>query len=309
MPNLRHQRSNDRIADLPYRSRNQVTAVHRWIDSALLVVGMSVLTLLRMSDNSRVDQLPTRWITVALLVYGGWSCSRSFAMVVSLTAISIWCWIEASGNPNWTGFTFGQMIRFVVATWLVWWANGIRAALIRAHDAARLDSLTGLPNRRAITEALDAELSRLRRFGRPFTLVMLDCDGFKGINDDQGHASGDHVLRLIGKALRQNTRRYDCIGRLGGDEFVLVLPEADSSAAELIVERLRAALRHEVERQFPSLTFSVGVVTFHSGDLELDECLGRADTAMYAAKKSGKDQTRFEIVESLARPAIAVTPK
>jgi diguanylate cyclase (GGDEF)-like protein len=199
---------------------------------------------------------------------------------------------------TWTELLPGQLIRLVVAVWMVAWIARLRERLAQAHRLARLDSLTGLPNRQALVEALDAELSRTRRFGRPFTVALLDCDGFKGINDRGGHLAGDEVLRRIGFALRQQTRRYDCVGRLGGDEFLLVLSEVDRDDAALIAERLRAALRHFVEREYPSLTFSLGVVTFRSADLHWEECIRRADDAMYAAKRQGPDQTRFEVIDT-----------
>lgn len=277
-----------------------------WLAPAVLVVGFALLTVLRLQDDSERSALPTRWIAVALLVFGGWTCSRPVSYGVSLLALSGWCWIESYQIENWSGLTTGQIVRFLVSAGLVWWSHHIRDLLQQAHRLARLDSLTGLPNRQALVEALEAELCRTRRSGRPFSLALFDCDGFKGINDRSGHVVGDDVLRRIGLALREHTRRYDCVGRLGGDEFLLVLSEVDRDEAVLVAERLRAALRHFVERQYPSLTFSLGVVTFHSADAAWEECLRRVDETMYAAKRSGRDQTRFEVVEATTSPAVSL---
>jgi len=264
---------------------------------ALLIVGLMLVTACRMGDTTGRITLPATWLLVALLVVAGWSCSRQVALGATLISLLVWCWIEAAAAVNWTELLPGQCMRFVVALWLVAWMSRLRERLAQAYRLARLDSLTGLPNRQALVEALDAELSRTRRFDRPFTVALLDCDGFKGINDRGGHLAGDEVLRRIGLALRQHTRRYDCVGRLGGDEFLLVLSEVDRENAVLIAERLRAALRHFVEREFPVLTFSLGVVTFRTADLDWEECVQRADDAMYAAKRHGPDQTRFEVVD------------
>ena len=272
--------------------------VERLARPALLIVGLTLLTACRLADTTGRITLPTTWLLVALLVVAGWSCSRKVALGATLISLFVWCWIEAAATANWTQLLPGQCLRLVVAMWLVAWIGRLRERLAQAHRLARLDSLTGLPNRQALVEALDAELSRTRRFSRPFTVALLDCDGFKGINDRGGHLAGDEVLRRIGLALRQHTRRYDCVGRLGGDEFLLVLSEVDGENAVLVAERLRAALRHFVEREYPELTFSLGVVTFRTADLDWEECVQRADDAMYAAKRQGPDQTRFEVVDA-----------
>lgn len=270
----------------------------QWVRPALLVVGLILVTACRWGDSTGRVTLPVTWLFAALLLLAGWTCPRKVALSLTLISLLAWCWIEASGAAVWTETLPGQFVRLAVALWLVAWMSRLRERLTNAYRLARLDSLTGLPNRQALVEALDAELSRTRRFGRPFTVALLDCDGFKGINDRGGHLAGDEVLRRIGLALRQHTRRYDCVGRLGGDEFLLVLSEVDGENAVLVAERLRAALRHFVERDYPMLTFSLGVVTFRTADFDWDECIQQADDAMYAAKRQGPDQTRFEVVDA-----------
>lgn len=274
------------------------SGVERWLRPVLLVVGLILVTVCRWGDATGRVSLTATWLFVALLLLAGWSCSRQAALSLSLISLFAWCWIEVSAAAVWTEVLPGQLVRLAVALGLVAWMSRLRERLAEAHRLARLDSLTGLPNRQALVEALDAELSRTRRFGRPFTVALLDCDGFKGINDRGGHLAGDEVLRRIGLALRQHTRRYDCVGRLGGDEFLLVLSEVNGEDAVLVAERLRAALRHFVEREYPALTFSLGVVTFRTADLDWDECVQQADDAMYAAKRQGPDQTRFEVVDA-----------
>lgn len=264
----------------------------------MLVVGLILVTACHWGDTTGRVTLPATWLFAALLLLAGWTCSRMAAFSATLISLLAWGWIETSGAVVWSEALSGQLVRLAVALWLVAWMSRLRERLTSAHRLARLDSLTGLPNRQALVEALDAELSRTRRFGRPFTVALLDCDGFKGINDRGGHLAGDEVLRRIGLALRQHTRRYDCVGRLGGDEFLLVLSDVDGENAILIAERLRAALRHFVEREYPALTFSLGVVTFRTADLDWDECVQQADDAMYAAKRRGPDQTRFEVVDA-----------
>lgn len=262
----------------------------------LIGIALLLITVCRMVVPSDQIAISATWLLVALLALAGWFFSPVLAVSATLISLTAWSRVESVAVEEWKQLLPGQLLRLVVALWLVTWIGRLRRHLAQANRLARLDSLTGLPNRQALVEALEAELSRTRRTGRPFTVALLDCDGFKGINDRDGHLAGDEVLRRIGVALRQHTRRYDCVGRLGGDEFLLVLSEVDADEALLIIERLRAALRHFVEREYPMLTFSLGIVTFQTAEFDWEECVRLADEAMYAAKKQGTDQTRFEVV-------------
>ena len=289
-----------RRSELPDSYSAPRSCERQWLRSALLVLGLILIAVHHWGDATGRQSLPATWLFAALLLLVGWTYSRAKALGLTLVSLLAWGWIDASVATDWTGALAGQFVRLAVVLGLVAWMNHLRDRLSEAYRLARLDSLTRLPNRQALVEALEAELSRTRRLGRPFTVALLDCDGFKEINDRHGHMAGDEVLRHIGLALRQHTRPYDCVGRLGGDEFLLVLSEVDGENAVLIAERLRAALRHFVEREYPSLTFSLGVVTFRTADLDWDDCIQLTDDAMYAAKRRGPDQTRFEVVDGPA---------
>lgn len=169
------------------------------------------------------------------------------------------------------------------------------------HEArlARLDSLTGLPNRQAFVERCDAELNRALRFQRPLTLILLDGDRFKEVNDQRGHAAGDQALQATARILSQGTRQYDLVARLGGDEFVILLPETAAQDAEKVAQRLQAALTAGVTAAFSPLTFSIGAATFCPGRWNVAECLAHADRLLYSAKQSGRGQIR---AESLNQP-------
>jgi diguanylate cyclase (GGDEF)-like protein len=166
--------------------------------------------------------------------------------------------------------------------------------------------LTRLPNRQAFEDQLTAELSRARRFRRPLSVLVLDCDGFKAINDHHGHAAGDAALRKVADTLRSSVREYDIVARYGGDEFVLVLPEADIADAETVAERLQATFARVVGKSYPGLTASLGVAVFRDSPPDAAECFERADAAMYRAKRAGKNQTEFDIWEPAVSPPAAV---
>ena len=154
------------------------------------------------------------------------------------------------------------------------------------------DSLTGLYNRRAIYQHLDAELNRAIRENRPLSLVMLDIDHFKNINDRYGHLAGDQVLNQVAKVAQQTVRSYDWVGRWGGDEFLIILPGAASSYAAKISERILAHLAaiHEPMSDGSELSFtaSIGIYTYLGGKTGLDQLVQFADKALFQAKNSGR---------------------
>ena len=151
------------------------------------------------------------------------------------------------------------------------------------------DPLTTVLNARAFASQLAQELGRNRRYGRPLALIYLDLDDFKKVNDAHGHATGDAVLRLVADAMRSAVRQADVVGRLGGDEFGVLMPETDGTLAHAVATRLAGGIR-TVFRGTPSVTASIGVVAVSGTEAGTDELLRKADQAMYAAKRAGKDR-------------------
>jgi diguanylate cyclase (GGDEF)-like protein len=153
-----------------------------------------------------------------------------------------------------------------------------------------LDALTGLPNRRYLTEFLARELVRSVRYRRPLALVLLDADRFKAVNDDLGHLGGDEALRQLGALLRSQARPADLAARYGGEEFALALIEVGADEALTVAEGARAAIeRHRfafVERAF-RLTVSAGVAVAAPGATDAEDLIRQADAKLYEAKRAG----------------------
>ena len=166
---------------------------------------------------------------------------------------------------------------------------------------ARIDSLTGLANRRALEEILAAEISRAHRFAHQLTIVLLDLDRFKEINDSFGHAAGDVMLRAVSRLLTSLARQGDTVARWGGEEFVVVLPETDLAGAQRFAERLRRTIEaHAVGEMKTSA--SCGVTTMLPED-SVEELIGAADQALYLAKSNGRNRTESAVRSP--RPAVA----
>jgi diguanylate cyclase (GGDEF)-like protein len=151
---------------------------------------------------------------------------------------------------------------------------------------SRRDELTGLLNRRVLSEELERELASIRREPRPLSLVMLDLDHFKDYNDEHGHQAGDRLLRSAAAAWSDKLRETDTIARYGGEEFVVILPDCTLQAAVVLADQLRQALPQ-------GATCSAGVATTLSVT-SAAELIGRADRALYAAKRAGRNLTRAE---------------
>ncbi|HEY2462007.1 MAG TPA: GGDEF domain-containing protein [Candidatus Acidoferrum sp.] len=159
------------------------------------------------------------------------------------------------------------------------------------------DPLTGLANYRRLISVLEAELDRSRRTQRPFSVVLLDMDGLKAINDQFGHLTGSRALVRLSKVLRTHSRTIDTAARYGGDEFAVVLPEAGPDIAERVVARIRERLGAEGER--PALSASAGVAAFPEDGDTPEKLLGAADRALYGMKHRGGSSS----VQNLTRIA------
>ncbi|HSG46707.1 MAG TPA: diguanylate cyclase [Longimicrobiales bacterium] len=171
----------------------------------------------------------------------------------------------------------------------------LRTATMALHLLASTDDLTGLANRRHLVDRLKEEADRTRRYGRPFSLILLDLDHFKRVNDSYGHAVGDEVLRVTARAMESVCRDLDLPGRMGGEEFAVILPETDAPGARIVADRLRleiARCLHRPEGHEPfQVTASFGVATLDpNSEGEVEALLQAADEAMYRAKDQGRNR-------------------
>jgi diguanylate cyclase (GGDEF)-like protein len=169
--------------------------------------------------------------------------------------------------------------------------------------AALTDPLTGLPNRRRFTEALAAEIARSRRYGASLSVLLIDVDQFKRVNDRHGHAAGDTALSQVAASLRSTCRQTDLPARYGGDEFALLLPETAGDRGQLLAGRLATSLRAAPPYAVnaPALTLSIGVAELAQGD-DPGTLLKRADEALYQAKAAGRDRSVLASGERVLTP-------
>jgi diguanylate cyclase (GGDEF)-like protein len=163
------------------------------------------------------------------------------------------------------------------------------------QQLAITDSLTGIFNRRHLFELGQREFQRAKRFKRPLSVLMIDIDRFKSVNDRFSHSIGDAVLKQLADLLKNSLREFDIVGRYGGEEFVIVLPETGLTAAVEIAERLRLQINTTFKTSsLPPITVSIGAASIQADTPDLETLIHYADNAMYQAKNSGGDQVEFD---------------
>lgn len=190
----------------------------------------------------------------------------------------------------WNALT--RILFFLLTTILL---TELRQALKNQHTLARTDFTTGLLNSRAFYEVMARDLALAQRHPHPTTLIYLDVDDFKTINDTYGHLVGDELLRQVAHILTHSLRASDVAARMGGDEFALLFPETNLAAAHSLTPRLRETLHVTLAPRPAPITFSLGVLTYTPPIVSLNDLLKHADDLMYEVKRGGKNGVAFAV--------------
>lgn len=245
-------------------------------------------------------------VLIAISAASLWPRNRSFtspelALFVILCAFAA-CQMALAGaaafitGPNEGKALYRAILALTMPT--VYAGTGMAAVLVVAGDLAEElrkqsshDAMTGVLNRRGLEEAAMRAIALSQRHRRPLAMVVSDLDGFKALNDSQGHIAGDTALRSFADLLVAATRRGDVVGRMGGDEFALLLVDSDADAAARVMERVRSETQRITTDDIGSaLSASFGITQIGPQDRVLDDLVRRADAALYDAKRAGRDR-------------------
>jgi diguanylate cyclase (GGDEF)-like protein len=201
--------------------------------------------------------------------------------------ISAVAWSLAEAAVVWPLYPLGAFAMNIFTRSVTFTVLGrVVAKLWKERDYSRKDALTGLANRLELTERFEAEQLRSERSGRPYSLLYIDIDQFKMLNDNHGHRVGDAALKVLSGILRDNFRSgVDTVARIGGDEFVLLFPETDEYICGILVKRIQLASEKKFQTEGWSISLSIGHITVTGSERSFDEILHEADEKMYSIKK------------------------
>jgi diguanylate cyclase (GGDEF)-like protein len=266
--------------------------------TALSAFGVATIAILDSGMNSPVLILlflPLIYGTLMFTPRGAGVCG-----VVALVSLALVALIDRQGTTSSSGQEFLLFASVAGASALT-----VAAAVNRTHfeqheaqlqaklaEMASVDELTGCAVRRVLRQRVEEEIARSLRNQSPLSLLMIDVDQFKAVNDTFGHVVGDHVLAGIGAVLRRNGRAFDLVSRIGGDEFAVLLPDTDVPNAVRVAERIQLDLPAAVE---VPVTLSIGVGGLDRSEPTVEHLLDDADFALYQVKRSGRDSIAIHL--------------
>ncbi len=281
--------------------------IWRRLDAALmalspgagLVIGLVLIGLVATIDVLTGSELSFSVFYLGPVFLVGWYAQRRHAIAAAALAGAAWFVADrlsgARYGSAWIPY-WNAAVRtgiFLVVTLLT---NRLLRALTTARELSRLDPLTGVANARYFSDIARVELYRAARYGHAISLVYVDVDDFKLLNDTQGHRVGDEVLRALAEGLHDGLRTSDLVARLGGDEFAVLLPETPASGVASVLNDMRSRLASAIGSVPDGLTLSIGVVTFERPPADFEEMVDLADRLMYEAKMDGKDRFVHKVV-------------
>jgi diguanylate cyclase (GGDEF)-like protein len=263
-----------------------------------LILNLSLLAVILISilDFITGTEITFSFIYIAPITLTAWVIGRREGIFLSVTSALTWTLANHLFNRAVIGLFVSywnagaHLGFFLIVTLLV---SELRQLLEKEKTLARTDFLTGALNRRAFNEVANLELLRSIRNQRPLTLIYMDLDDFKAINDLQGHDAGDALLKLVVETLSHNLRPFDSVGRLGGDEFAILMPETSHQAAKRAAPRLQSLLLGKMKEKGYPVTFSIGAPTHLSPPGNIDQMLKMTDALLYRVKQNGKNGIEY----------------
>ena len=230
-----------------------------------------------------------------------WYAGRWAGVTVSLASAISWLIADLSMLPTFSSPLIpylNETFRLTVFLIITFILTKLKRAIDNHKALSRTDPLTAILNRRAFYDLAEMELNKARRYQNPLSVLYLDIDNFKQINDRLGHHTGDTLLRSAAKMIKSNIRAIDIIGRFGGDEFVILLAQTGAESVALVARKLKDKLFNLMQKNNWPVTFSIGAITFENPPDSVEQLIIAADRQMYNAKKNGKDRIHYKVIEA-----------
>jgi diguanylate cyclase (GGDEF)-like protein len=265
--------------------------------------GTALFLMVAVLDRATSNALSLAAFYLFPILLVAWNCGRGWGLVFAVAAVGTQV-VPAmlQGTPPIKPVQLyiahaNVLLEYVIAVVLT---GMLRKLYNQERFNARVDTLTEVRNRKGFQEALANEIARHERKGITFCLAYIDCDNFKQVNDNHGHAEGDRLLKAIARVAVETLRRSDTVGRIGGDEFAVILPETGQTEALFVVDKLQHKLRAVTRLGRWGVSFSMGVAVFDKTPGAATAAMEFADRLMYTAKESSKG---FTVWNSFGDPA------
>ncbi len=260
------------------------------------ITGFTVVGLLGLIDYATGNELNISLFYLIPIALVTWAVDHKTGLFLSFLSGLTLLGAEIAAGQTYSHSLFyflNTLVRTAFYVVVVYLVTELQKSRKEEQLAARTDYITGAVNARYFNELLQMEISRIRRYPHPITLVYVDIDNFKLVNDLFGHKVGDEVLRFIATELKSQLRVTDTVARLGGDEFVLLLPSTRQPEARLVVSKVYANLMEKMRQKNWPVTFSMGAVSCEFSPYSAEQLVNMADELMYEVKNSTKNDIRF----------------
>jgi diguanylate cyclase (GGDEF)-like protein len=268
-------------------------ALRRLPDWAIFAIGMAVVAGIAAFRVTVGHDIPVADFLLIPVAVTGWLVKdRAYAYIAAActAVVSVVIAVAGQAQAPLAGALAAAGVRFVLYLIVLALLGWMRQMQLSREKEARTDYLTGAANSRAFEEAAVAEIERARRYDKDLSLIYLDVDDFKAINDTFGHGAGDVVLAEVSHVVRCTVRANDLVARLGGDEFAVLMPEANRFAATAVAKRVRDEVARVTAPGGRRVRCSIGVASYLAPPASVDALIHDADKLMYRAKEQGKDR-------------------
>ncbi len=268
--------------------------------TGVYTIAFLLIVLIGWLDYAAGSEIAFSFLYLLPISFATWYASLRGGYFVIAASLVVWLVSNWQAGEYYSSewiryFNFGA--RLAVYSLIAYLLNELKLTIRFEREISRRDPLTGIFNSREFREQLGLELQRADRLSYPISLMYIDLDNFKQVNDTRGHSAGDEQLKLIAQVISGIIRKTDLFARLGGDEFALFLPNVDRASVKYVVNKVEEAVSREMTALASPVTLSIGVVTFHSPPLSVDDFLNKADALMYQAKTMGKQRAMYFVVE------------
>ena len=253
----------------------------------IMAIGIIGIILIGYANHQAGLEFSASIFYLLPVALASWCAGRREGVFIALCSSVSWYVAEFYAGRDYSHpviYYWNMVVMFGFFLTMSFTLSGLNKALEKEKKLARVDSLTGVANPRYFSELAAREVERCRRYRHPLTLLYMDCDNFKFVNDQFGHQTGNQLLRLLTNAIQNNTRSTDIVARMGGDEFAVLMPETGEQILPQALERLKSRLVEALQDAGYPVTLSVGAAIYLFPPESVDEVIWTVDRLMFLAK-------------------------